>query len=521
MPFLSSCDCLTDVQTFNLDSKIYDGAKEFSAVYKMLMSNPELYINGEADTKEEAQEEIKDFVKSHFYNLIMLTHLFGKNAIEQLFRRREDGVDEYIYKFDEFSFKYEELLEKLLNCKNKDGSDFSIKQKLTFVDILAGFEACGVEANKIEEKIKDNKIDLAELEKFLLKETFRFCGISDDEFAKIPDDKFSQWNLEYISLLAYQQKENREENNDDTLADLIQIANLDGNFKENISKTGYGQINEQTKKIFKKLGLDYDKWFNPSKSLELQFKYTDSNQAMLAQIIAQIEEDIESLRKTPAKGFIDKHFSDCIVDSKFKINEKYAKQLLLTFTKNMFELLDKNIFSRAQKSLDNPNKKKNAQLTLTIKNHLEQRLKDISQCEIKKKERPIDLTIKMWDRNPAYDLFQGNYSTCCISIGGANGSAMPHYLLNSAFNMIELKDNSTGETIGNALCYFATDEFNEPLFVIDNIEIANKHKMSNKASAELLNEMKDIVLIFVEKFQIAILKLLWVQIITTFILKNY
>ena len=59
----------------------------------------------------------------------MLTHLFGKNAIEQLFRRREDGVDEYIYKFDKFSFKYEEVLEKLLNCKNKDGNDFSIKQK--------------------------------------------------------------------------------------------------------------------------------------------------------------------------------------------------------------------------------------------------------------------------------------------------------------------------------------------------------------------------------------------------------
>ena len=130
-------------------------------------------------------------------------------------------------------------------------------------------------------------------------------------------------------------------------------------------------------------------------------------------------------------------------------------------------------------------------MTLTIKNHLEQRLKDISTCEIKKKEKPIDLTIKMWDRNPIHDIFQGNYSTCCISLDGENSSAMPHYLLNSVFNMIELVDNNSGKTIGNALCYFITNEFNEPIFVIDNIEIANNHKMSNKASSELLKEIKN------------------------------
>ena len=211
----------------------------------------------------------------------------------------------------------------------------------------------------------------------------------------------------------------------------------------------------------------------------------------MAQVVSQIEEDIEVLRKTPAKSFIDKHFSDCIIGKKFKINEKYCKnkQALSTFTKNMFRLLDRNIFSRAQANLENPDKKKNAQITLTIKNHLEQRLKDISACEIKKKEKPVDLTIKMWDRDPAYDLFQGNYSTCCISLDGENSSAMPHYLLNTAFNMIELKDNSTSETIGNALCYFITNEFDEPIFVIDNIEIANKHKMSDKASDELLNKI--------------------------------
>ncbi|MBR3604987.1 MAG: hypothetical protein IKL52_03045, partial [Candidatus Gastranaerophilales bacterium] len=206
---------------------------------------------------------------------------------------------------------------------------------------------------------------------------------------------------------------------------------------------------------------------------------------------SQIEEDIETLRKTPACGFIDKHYPDCLSNGKFKINEKYCKnkETLETFARNLYVLLDKNIFARAQKNIENPDKKKNAQLTLTIKNHLEQRLNDISQCEMKKKEKPVDLTIKMWDRIPQKDLFQGNYSTCCIGLGQVNGSAMPHYLTNAMFNMIELVDNYTGQTIGNALCYFITNEYDEPVFVIDNIEIANAHKMSNLASSKLLNEI--------------------------------
>ena len=48
-------------------------------------------------------------------------------------------------------------------------------------------------------------------------------------------------------------------------------------------------------------------------------------------------------------------------------------------------------------------------------------------------DRTLDLTIKMWDREPKKDLFQGNYSNCCIAIDKTNGHAMPDYLLNTSF----------------------------------------------------------------------------------------
>ena len=171
----------------------------------------------------------------------------------------------------------------------------------------------------------------------------------------------------------------------------------------------------------------------------------------------------------------------------FKIPEKYSKnkQTMEEFLLKLYSVLDKNIFTRAQNSLSNDKKRENAHLTLTIKSHLEQRIEDIKKVENSKVVKPLDLTIKMWDRIPQKDLFQGNYSTCCIGLGKGNGRAMPHYILNTAFNMIEMVDNKTGKTIGNALCYFAKNNKNEIVFVVDNIEIANKNKPSSQAGIEL------------------------------------
>ena len=76
-------------------------------------------------------------------------------------------------------------------------------------------------------------------------------------------------------------------------------------------------------------------------------------------------------------------------------------------------------------------------------------------------------------------------------MGGTNAKAMPIYLLNTAFNMIELVDNNSGNTIGNALCYFAKDAKNKPIFILDNIEINNNHIPSAEVSKDLLCKIKE------------------------------
>jgi hypothetical protein len=70
-------------------------------------------------------------------------------------------------------------------------------------------------------------------------------------------------------------------------------------------------------------------------------------------------------------------------------------------------------------------------------------------------------------------------------MGGGNGSAMPHFVLNTAYNMIEIVDNVSGKTVGNALCYFITGEDGKPAFIVDNIEINNSVKPSSNIGIQL------------------------------------
>ena len=192
------------------------------------------------------------------------------------------------------------------------------------------------------------------------------------------------------------------------------------------------------------------------------------------------------MRNTPVKGFFDKQFSKYIQNGKFALpNEVTTSKTNLTeLINNIIEQL-KPVWERAEKNKDNLQKQEAAQKTLTILSHLKTKLESLENMNDIPKEKSYDLTIKMWDRNPQKDLFQGNFSTCCIGMGECNGKAMPHYLMNTAFNMIEMVDNNSGKTIGNALCYFVQDRNRTPIFVVDNIEINNSQKPSAKTGIEL------------------------------------
>ena len=83
-----------------------------------------------------------------------------------------------------------------------------------------------------------------------------------------------------------------------------------------------------------------------------------------------------------------------------------------------------------------------------------------------------DYTIKLWNRIPQESLFDGSYTTCCTALDGCNGGSMANYLLNTAINVVEIKD-SNGKTVAMSRCYIGEVDGKNTL-VMENIEANNK-----------------------------------------------
>jgi len=61
----------------------------------------------------------------------------------------------------------------------------------------------------------------------------------------------------------------------------------------------------------------------------------------------------------------------------------------------------------------------------TALSHL-RNLKDsvLPQLQKETKRKGYKLEIRQWDRNPGYDIFQGNYTHCCIAVEASNRGAI-------------------------------------------------------------------------------------------------
>ncbi len=470
--------------------KVLDAIDNVNSLKAKALEHPELYVNGEFENDEDAIKIVNSFFKSRYYMLLIkLSDCIDKETMNNLLRMRFDDAGRYLNIIDNFNDKDSKLLKDLCSSSSVNNKPINSTQKIAFIDLISGYKTNNLDTKKIQSMIKTGNIDITELNMDLFKSILKTLGFNDKDLNRIPAEKLNSWNLTYMPLLSKEIVDSCTDTSD--FRNILIASNLK-DFKKFIQDTSniYGKINSFTKSLFKNENMNYEAWLTPSKSNEIQFVVKDKNKEQLSQIADKITYDIEVLRQTPAKDFINKQLSKYIKDDEFSIPEecKTSKAKLTEFTENVQKQFE-SIFKRAQNNLNNPEKALTAKNTLTIQNHLKQSLSDIEQVPDEKSNKAINITIKMWDRIPQKDLFQGNYSTCCIGMGEINGSAMPHYLLNTAYNMIELTDNTTGKTIGNALCYFSKNSKKNPIFIIDNIEIKNSEIPSDTAGLELRNSI--------------------------------
>jgi len=115
-----------------------------------------------------------------------------------------------------------------------------------------------------------------------------------------------------------------------------------------------------------------------------------------------------------------------------------------------------------------------------ILNHFDVDTKNIKSI-FSPKEKTNDLegrymSTRVWDRNPDIDLYQGNYSPCCISIETGCGSspyesAIADYLTDLAIQIVNIVDKEKQIPVCACWLWLGKDtKEGKPALVIDNIE---------------------------------------------------
>lgn len=467
----------------------------------LIQSNPQHYIRSIQPEAANGYRKITpelfgEIINSRYTPLILVVSIFDKETTDVIFSKRENFSIKYIDKINKLKYSDYIMLKKLAQCSDRNGNSYNPTQKIEFIDMVSALNSAPNVKEIANKMIDDGRVDIEALNRRILKIIYDNMGLSEEQINSIPYKKNQLWDIKLVHMLA---AELNRTNYTKPLHDMIKAASF-GEFTTYINSSDniYGQTNLQTKKMFNENKLNYSKWLNPDTNLEINFITADDKVDIINIMSEQTEEDIEFLRQSnpKLKKLIDKLVQPYIQNDKFVIPDNYRgnKLKLENLVKNIIVQFDK-IWKQAEANKSIAHTKMDSELlkkatdTLMIQYHLIERYNALEILDDKEQNQNYNLTIKNWDRIPQKDLFQGNYSTCCLALGkGSNSNAMPQYLLNTAFNMIEIKDNDSGEIIGNALCYWIkTDKFETPILAVDNIEINNLYKPSEKIGYELRN----------------------------------
>lgn len=452
----------------------------------------EEHLNNAPKPEDIIYSAVNEFLTLNEKRLTRLCAFMDKEGLENLLRKRFSDVKEYLDVLDEFNYADLKLLNDLSCSYNLSGKPFLPTQKIEFIDLISAYKAFGLDMSEMHKMVKEQRIDTAKLHKDLFFQVMKKIGMSEEEVASIPKEKLLSWDLKYMHLLAkemagdfvkFDDALHRSTKQDDNVfADIIRNSNL-RDFKEFIQDTSniYGQTNSKTKAEYIDNNMNYDAWINIPQNLNVRFHGTDKDTEALTNISEKLLKDINLLRQNSAlRGILDKQFKQCIKNGEFIIPSEYQTNAvkLKDFIGNLLKALEP-VKTRALSNIDNPQRGDMARKNIEIIQSIESSMFSADNLKDTKASKTYNFTIKMWDRNPQHDLFQGNYSTCCIGMGGGNGSAHPHYLLNTSCNMVEIIDETSSQTIGNALCFFAKNAEGKPILIIDNVEINNKIKFTD------------------------------------------
>lgn len=455
---------------------ILSGIKKLQkSTFKLAMDTPNQYLSGidikytnkinehypKLDTEElkKEQEKVKSFFKDNIHYILRTLKYLDCDTLNQMFDKRTSNFGYELTKLNELNDENFEILSQLIKCKNKQTKkELSAKEKIELCQIIRMFQEVKLDKTPLFKAIDEREIDIQEIKNSTIFNIYNELELSTSQIANVIEEN-KKFNLEYAYLLLSQNPQTVDEEYEPE------------DFQYHVEKAK--EVEEYRIKLLNKVE---EKYANLSKE-NVNYK----------ELSILFEKLIASLKN------IQEHSALEIIDNFTKLHYEFNRKPPLLEERTFKDVISATLFGDFKKYILDENNQYGVANKKT-KEIFEQNNLDWNKwfnCEFSEKEIKIDdknLKLKLWKRDPKEDLFLGNKTSCCTAIAtGINGEATPIYLLNSAFNIVELKDEND-KTVGMTRFFFAKDKNkDEPILIIDTFEFNSAFiKKINSKNQEMI-----------------------------------
>lgn len=391
----------------------------------------------------------------------------------------------------DISNKQKELKEFLLQNSGLEPQEVVTKLRvLSALSEISTEEEMTVFINMIKPSTPEND---AVWNEAVNKKIYQKLGVEYDEALS---QKLDLINCKYISKLFISSEEFF-----DNMKTLVEIVRDNPNLTIEQAIDQMPQ-NVETKRIFEKLGFDYEKFTKVDKNsyttVEIELNAEEAKQAA----IHNLEEDLndtlfqslpkevtepifkhlkEQLGVTLKKSQKDNWEGDGFSAGSTEYYRLYKDGKPITFEEmdDIVSLIKKDIVSNDfwTKTHSNP-QIDNARGTMYT--HLiKMRTQEVDNASSIKEGETAEIEVRktdMYDIKKALGL--GNDAQCCTALGrNFNEWSAPTYIMNKCIGAIELTDK--GSFVGNTMIYLAYVD-GKPALVLDNIELKTKYQNNDK-----------------------------------------
>lgn len=380
------------------------------------------------------------------------------------------------------------------------------EEVLKVAELVGGFHFLGEEqafAEAIQPMLEARELDVEALGRVFLRTYAANRGLAEDVSPQDLNLRIEAWDLRRINTLASSFYILEPEARIGLLEKVIK-SQLKGTFDADLLDKEFltGEANRATRKAYEAMGLSMPQWLGTDEPLRyervrsFQKDTTWSEQAgdTTALVLDEAESLIKALmgsRRNGIAGLVD---------------DNTTKTLFTQIRKSGFTLQNGSLAYGQEK----PGPKEAENLLQGVHDLLQsrgiwQKARRENNAGLNRAASSLDEMLAMlkpftapnppgqffewriWDRNPATDLFLGSDTDCCVAMDSSSSESILRYITNHSVQILELRDAGLGKRVGVAFLAWIRDERGQPCLLVDNVEIDKSYP--GKENETIRNEM--------------------------------